>query len=71
MDKNTKLKAKPQRRVPRKCSCGTVLEGEDAYFWGECNECRYDLPISSQQIGDAGAVSDLRYNGGNFHSGEW
>ena len=71
MNKNAESKERPERKRTAKCSCGKLLEGEDAYFWGECDECRYKLPIASCSGGDMGAMTDLQYNGGNFHSGEW
>lgn len=45
---------------------------EDADFWGECSECREQLPIQTANHGDkSGAAPDRQYHGGQGSSAEW
>ncbi len=58
-----------------RCDCGTVLTAEDRDFWGECKNCRAELPISFAQLGDTPGNSqgdtDRHYHGGLGFRGEW
>ena len=49
----------PEKK-PTTCECGKPMTQEDADFWGECPECREQLPIQTANHGDkSGACSIL------------
>lgn len=61
----------PQKK-PMICECGQPMSREDADFWGECSECREQLPIQTANHGDkSGAASDREYHGGQGWTAEW
>ena len=61
----------PQKK-PTICECGKPMSREDADFWGECPNCREQLPIQTANHGDgSGAATDREYHGGKGWTAEW
>lgn len=61
-----------QKPKPTTCECGKPMSREDADFWGECLNCREQLPIQTRNQGDkSGAAPDREYHGGQGWTAEW
>jgi hypothetical protein len=64
--------AKKRVSLNTRCTCGALMTIEDCTFWGECKNCRTQLPVESRQQGDGTVLRTERdYHGGLFHRGEW
>ena len=41
-----------ERKQVGYCACGAQVSLDELDYWGECPECRLELPIRNQQKGD-------------------